>query len=66
METPVELLFKGCYKLENFKPLILNQKCDFDIFGGEFGINEIAKNMYEKIFKDYTLSPYFKAIELEE
>ncbi|CAK92151.1 unnamed protein product (macronuclear) [Paramecium tetraurelia] len=66
METPVELLFKGCYKLENFKPLILNQKSDFEIFGGEFGINEIAKNMYEKIFKDYTLSPYFKAIELEE
>ncbi|CAK58942.1 unnamed protein product (macronuclear) [Paramecium tetraurelia] len=66
METPVELLFKGCYKLENFKPLILNEKSDFEIFGGEFGINEIAKNTYEKIFKDYTLSPYFKAIELEE
>ncbi|CAD8195426.1 unnamed protein product [Paramecium octaurelia] len=66
METPVELLFKGCYKLENFKPLILNEKSDFEIFGGEFGINEIAKITYEKIFKDYTLSPYFKAIELEE
>ncbi|CAD8123652.1 unnamed protein product [Paramecium sonneborni] len=66
METPVELLFKGCYKLENFKPLILNQRSDFEIFGGEYGINEVAKNMYEKIFKDYTLSPYFKAIELEE
>ncbi|CAD8101403.1 unnamed protein product [Paramecium primaurelia] len=66
METPVELLFKGCYKLENFKPLILNQRSDFEIFGGESGINEVAKNMYEKIFKDYTLSPYFKAIELEE
>ena len=66
METPVEMLFKGCHKLENFKPLILNQKSDFEIFGGEKGINEVATLMYEKIFKDYTLSPYFRAIELDD
>lgn len=25
METPLELFFKGCDKIESFKPLILNK-----------------------------------------
>ncbi|CAK56692.1 unnamed protein product (macronuclear) [Paramecium tetraurelia] len=65
METPLDLFFKGCHKIESFKPLVLNKPLDFEIYGQDVGIQKITQSMYDKIFKDYTLSPYFILIDKE-
>ncbi|CAD8084491.1 unnamed protein product [Paramecium sonneborni] len=65
METPLDLFFKGCHKIESFKPLVLNKPLDFEIYGQDVGIKKITESMYDKIFKDYTLSPYFILIDKE-
>lgn len=61
---PVERIFKGCERIENLRPYILNEKLEYDVYGGDYGISSISKAMYEKIFSDCTLSPYFEGIDL--
>lgn len=64
LQSPVELLFKGCHKIENMRPLILNDPTEFETYGKDEGISSITKLIYEKIFRDYTLSPFFENIDL--
>jgi len=64
MNVGVEKLFKGCERIENLRPYVLNEKMEYDVYGREPGINLCAKLMYEKIFADCTLAPYFEGIDL--
>ncbi|CAD8174805.1 unnamed protein product [Paramecium pentaurelia] len=63
MGIPVEQLFKCCERIENVRPYILNEKMEYDVYGGQDGIELCANQIYAKIFADITLEQYFFGID---
>ncbi|CAD8114189.1 unnamed protein product [Paramecium sonneborni] len=64
LNISTEKMFNCCEKIENMRPYILNEVLEYDIYGGELGIQAITKSMYKKILSDVTLAPYFEKIDV--
>ncbi|CAD8189140.1 unnamed protein product [Paramecium pentaurelia] len=64
LNIPTEKMFNSCEKIENMRPYVLNEILEYEIYGGEEGIQAITKSMYKKILSDVTLAPYFEKIDV--
>ncbi|CAD8071152.1 unnamed protein product [Paramecium sonneborni] len=64
LNISTEKMFNCCEKIENMRPYILNEILEYEIYGGEEGIQAISKSMYQKILSDVTLAPYFEKIDV--
>lgn len=42
----------------------MNKKLEYEVFNRQEGLYRLSNLMYEKIFADYTLAPFFTGVEL--